>query len=174
MVERHDRPGVFELTERSRVVVLELEHLRPIGMEIGTIYNQPVQVAQSVNSFLVSLGQAVVMRLMPAFIWLSQRFDFGDALATSGEGMRAPVPYGIDVAPDGSVWFSQLNEHRIGRLPVLAEQEPVFDQRSGHVARLERISIGPPGAFARSLFCSRVHVGLSNGDAVAVFCGRRD
>jgi len=30
--------------------------------------------------------------------------------------MTAPVPYGIDVAPDGSVWFSQLNEHRIGRV----------------------------------------------------------
>jgi streptogramin lyase len=27
-----------------------------------------------------------------------------------------PVPYGIDVAPDGSIWFSQLNEHRIGRI----------------------------------------------------------
>ena len=27
-----------------------------------------------------------------------------------------PVPYGIDIAPDGGVWFSQLNEHRIGRI----------------------------------------------------------
>jgi streptogramin lyase len=27
-----------------------------------------------------------------------------------------PVPYGIDIAPDGGVWFSQLNEDRIGRI----------------------------------------------------------
>jgi streptogramin lyase len=27
-----------------------------------------------------------------------------------------PVPYGIDIAPDGGVWFSQLNENRIGRI----------------------------------------------------------
>jgi len=62
------------------------------------------------------LGQAITMRLMPAFLWLSQRFDFSGAAASAGEGASAPVPYGIDVAPDGSVWFSQLNEHRIGRI----------------------------------------------------------
>jgi streptogramin lyase len=27
-----------------------------------------------------------------------------------------PVPYGIDIAGDGGVWFSQLNENRIGRI----------------------------------------------------------
>ena len=26
------------------------------------------------------------------------------------------MPYGIDIAPDGGVWFSQLNENRIGRI----------------------------------------------------------
>jgi streptogramin lyase len=26
------------------------------------------------------------------------------------------VPYGIDIAPDGGVWFSQLNLHRLGRI----------------------------------------------------------
>ena len=30
--------------------------------------------------------------------------------------MTMPIPYGIDVAPDGTVFFSQLNEHRIGRV----------------------------------------------------------
>jgi streptogramin lyase len=63
-----------------------------------------------------SFGQGLAMRMMPVFIWLSQRVDFGEAGAGSAEGMTAPVPYGIDVAPDGSVWFSQLNEHRIGRI----------------------------------------------------------
>ena len=63
-----------------------------------------------------SFGQDLAMRMLPVFIWLSQRFDFSDAVANSGEGMTAPVPYGIDIAPDGSVWFSQLNAHRIGRI----------------------------------------------------------
>ena len=37
-----------------------------------------------------------------------------DRLAS--DGRRLPVPYGIDIAPDGGVWFSQLNERRIGRI----------------------------------------------------------
>jgi len=36
--------------------------------------------------------------------------------AVIGEGGSSPVPYGIDIAPDGAVWFSQLNAKRIGRL----------------------------------------------------------
>ena len=61
-------------------------------------------------------GTALVMRMMPAFIWLSQRVDFDTATSLSSEGATAPVPYGIDVAPDGGIWFSQLNDHRIGRI----------------------------------------------------------
>jgi streptogramin lyase len=63
-----------------------------------------------------SFRQGLAMRLMPVFIWLAQRIDFGEAAAAAGEGVAAPVPYGIDIAPDGGVWFSQLNEHRIGRI----------------------------------------------------------
>ena len=37
-----------------------------------------------------------------------------------------PVPYGIDIAPDGGVWFSQLNEHKIGRIdPETLEYEMI-------------------------------------------------
>jgi streptogramin lyase len=37
-----------------------------------------------------------------------------------------PVPYGIDIAPDGDVWFSQLNAHKIGRIdPETLEVEMV-------------------------------------------------
>lgn len=38
-----------------------LEYARPVGMELNYIYNQPQQVAQSVDSFLVGLGQAVAI-----------------------------------------------------------------------------------------------------------------
>lgn len=63
-----------------------------------------------------SFGEAVMLRLVPAFMWLSQFVDLsGMASAGGGEG-GGPVPYGIDVAPNGDVWFSQLNAHRIGRI----------------------------------------------------------
>jgi streptogramin lyase len=56
------------------------------------------------------------MRLLPAFLWLGRRVDVRGLAARRGQGIDAPVPYGIDVAPDGGVWFSQLNVHRIGRV----------------------------------------------------------
>jgi streptogramin lyase len=62
-----------------------------------------------------SLGQAAVLRMMPFLLWLGRHVDLRGA-AADGDGMNMPIPYGIDVAPDGSVWFSQLNEHRIGRV----------------------------------------------------------
>jgi virginiamycin B lyase len=58
--------------------------------------------------------QALTLRLTPLFIGLA-RYVSTDRLAGS-EGVPLPVPYGIDIAPDGGVWFSQLNEHRIGRI----------------------------------------------------------
>jgi streptogramin lyase len=62
-----------------------------------------------------TLGQALVMRSMPFLIWLGRHVDLRGR-AAEGDGFRAPIPYGVDVAPDGTVWFSQLNEHRIGRV----------------------------------------------------------
>ncbi len=59
--------------------------------------------------------QAVALRVVPAFLWLGQYLPLGSE-PPSGEGVNLPVPYGIDIAPDGGVWFSQLNERRIGRL----------------------------------------------------------
>ena len=58
-----------------------------------------------------SFGEEVVLRLLPAMLWLSQYVDLSSA---GGEGGSLPVPYGIDIAADGKVWFSQLNAHRIG------------------------------------------------------------
>jgi virginiamycin B lyase len=62
-----------------------------------------------------TLGQAVAMRVMPLALWLGRHFDVRGA-AADGNGFTAPIPYGIDIAPDGSVWFSQLNDRRIGRV----------------------------------------------------------
>jgi streptogramin lyase len=91
-----------------------------------------------------SIGQAIAVRLLPAMMWLSQ--NFGLDLSPGGEGgtsLTLPVPYGIDIAPDGIVWFSQLNEHRIGRIdpdtlevemidtPFSAPRRLRFDSKGG-------------------------------------------
>ena len=59
-------------------------------------------------------GQALAVRLVPAFLWAGKYVDLANT--NSGEGISLPVPYGIDIAPDGGVWFSQLNVKRIGRI----------------------------------------------------------
>jgi virginiamycin B lyase len=62
-----------------------------------------------------SFQQSLILRLFPAFVWLNKYVDLMGA-STASEGMTLPVPYGIDIDPDGVVWFSQLNQHRIGRV----------------------------------------------------------
>ena len=61
-----------------------------------------------------SWRQDLALRALPAFFWFARHVDLGEVPA--GEGMTLPVPYGVDIAPDGGVWFSQLNQHRIGRI----------------------------------------------------------
>ena len=53
--------NVVEIGKVIENRLLQLEQHRPIGMQIGSIYNQPAQVEASVNDFIVSLGQAVVI-----------------------------------------------------------------------------------------------------------------
>ncbi len=64
-----------------------------------------------------SLRQAVVLRMLPALMWMADRLGGSAGVGLeSGDPDLMPVPYGIDVAPGGAIWFSQLNQHRIGRL----------------------------------------------------------
>jgi streptogramin lyase len=62
-----------------------------------------------------TFAQALALRLLPALLWIGRRVDLRGRAAAS-DGFTMPIPYGVDVAPDGSAWFSQLNEHRIGRV----------------------------------------------------------
>ncbi len=71
-------------------------------------------------------SQAIVSRAMPFLLWLGRHVDLRGQ-AAEGEPMVLPVPYGIDVAPDGEVWFSQLNEHRIGRMDPETGEIEVLD-----------------------------------------------
>lgn len=78
-----------------------------------------------------SLGQALALRSMPLIMWASEHLGFSPPAA--GEGATLPVPYGIDIAPDGGVWFSQLNAHRIGRI----------DPETGEIRLVETPFSGP-------------------------------
>ena len=60
--------------------------------------------------------QAAVLRMLPFFLWLDRNTNLRERNSEGGDGFTMPVPYGIDIAPDGGVWFSQLNENRIGRI----------------------------------------------------------
>ncbi len=59
-------------------------------------------------------GQEIAVRLVPVALWAGRFVNLTDNAGS--EGVTLPVPYGIDIAPDGGVWFSQLNIRRIGRV----------------------------------------------------------
>jgi streptogramin lyase len=80
------------------------------------LFDPATEQLQLVRLPAASFGQAVALRLLPALLWLSQRADLSSMAAEGGDAGALPVPYGIDVAPDGGIWFSQLNEHKIGRI----------------------------------------------------------
>jgi virginiamycin B lyase len=59
-----------------------------------------------------SFGEAILLRLLPYIL----AWDLIPDGSEGGGGDSLPVPYGIDVAPDGGIWFSQLNADRIGHI----------------------------------------------------------
>lgn len=71
-------------------------------------------------------SQAMVSASMPFLMWLGRHVDLRGPVA-EGDPVNVPTPYGVDVAPDGSVWFSQLNEHRIGRVDPDSLKVEVID-----------------------------------------------
>ena len=58
-------------------------------------------------------SQWLMARAMGAIVWAANTFKVkGQSVVADPE--INPVPYGIDVAPDGRVWFSQFNNSRLG------------------------------------------------------------
>ena len=51
----------------------ELESYRPIGINISEVYNQPKEVENSVNAFLVNLGEAVLIVIGVLLIFMGLR-----------------------------------------------------------------------------------------------------
>jgi virginiamycin B lyase len=80
-----------------------------------------------------TMGQAIATRALPFMLWVSNHLHISPGSSSGGEGASLPVPYGIDIAPDGGVWFSQLNAKRIGRL----------DPDTGEIKIIETPFAGP-------------------------------
>ena len=58
-------------------------------------------------------GQWLMARAMGPIIWVANTFKVKGRSVVADPEIN-PVPYGIDVAPDGRVWFSQFNNSRLG------------------------------------------------------------
>jgi virginiamycin B lyase len=87
--------------------------------------------------------QEAILRALPFLLWLGRQMDLRSMAADSDDGVPMPIPYGIDIAPDGAAWFSQLNLNRIGRVdpdtleittfetPFYAPRRIRFDSKGG-------------------------------------------
>ncbi len=83
-----------------------------------------------------------VFRLDPESLKISQYklLQAGQAINAPGDkGGQGVVPYGMSIAPDGMVWYTKLNMHRVGRInPATGEitewKPPVVGPRRLEVA----------------------------------------
>lgn len=60
--------------------------------------------------------KATVAMIRPLFKLMSWGLPLGNWLPVDRLSTGVPLPYGIDITPDGSVWFSRLHTDEIGRL----------------------------------------------------------
>jgi streptogramin lyase len=107
------------------------------------VYDPATGESRAIRLPAPTLAQDAAMRAMPLLLWLGRHVDLRGAASESAGGFAVPVPYGIDVAPDGGVWFSQLNARRIGRIdPESFAVEIVETPFPGP----RRLRFGPDGA----------------------------
>ncbi len=73
-----------------------------------------------------SWSQWFIARSMGAIVWASNALGMKGKSVVSDPEMN-PVPYGIDITPDGKIWFSQFNNRRIGSMDPKTEEITVID-----------------------------------------------
>ena len=65
--------NVVQIGERLDRKLHDLLTVIPIGMEVATVYNQPVEVDKSVSGFIVSVGQAVAIVIAVLLVFMGLR-----------------------------------------------------------------------------------------------------
>ena len=86
------------------------------GKEQFTVYDLPTR----------NFTQWALARGMGLMVWASNVLGFKPQAVVSDPEMN-PVPYGIDITPDGKVWFTQFNNRRIGSLDPVSEEIVMID-----------------------------------------------
>jgi streptogramin lyase len=86
------------------------------GKEQFTVYDLPTR----------NFTQWALARGMGLMVWASNALGFKPQAVVSDPEMN-PVPYGIDITPDGKVWFTQFNNRRIGSLDPETEEIVMID-----------------------------------------------
>lgn len=81
-----------------------------------SVYNLPTQ----------NITQWLAARSMRFMVWLANAFSKKPDAVVSDPEIH-PVPYGIDVTPDGKVWFTQFNNRHIGYIDPNTEQVEVIE-----------------------------------------------
>ncbi len=65
--------NVVTVGERIQAKLNELKYAQPVGMSIHSIYNQPAEVENSVQSFLINLAEAVVIVVVALLLSMGLR-----------------------------------------------------------------------------------------------------
>ncbi|MEH6823402.1 MAG: efflux RND transporter permease subunit [Motiliproteus sp.] len=62
--------NVVEIGQVLEQRMAELEYVRPIGMEVASVYNQPREVDQSMQGFMLSLAEAVAIVIAVLLVFM--------------------------------------------------------------------------------------------------------
>lgn len=62
--------NVVDIGERIEKRMAELEYVRPIGMEVSHVYNQPAEVDNSMQGFMLSLAEAVAIVIAVLLVFM--------------------------------------------------------------------------------------------------------
>lgn len=99
--------------------------------ETFTIYDLPTR----------NFTQWALARSMGLMVWASNALGFKPQAIVADPEMN-PVPYGIDITPDGKVWFSQFNNRRIGNIDPVTEEITMIDTPFSGPRRMRADSTG--------------------------------
>lgn len=68
-------PGVnvVNVGKAVQARLAQLEYLRPVGMEVSTIYNQPAEVERSVDDFVINLVESVLIVIAVLLVFMGLR-----------------------------------------------------------------------------------------------------
>jgi multidrug efflux pump subunit AcrB len=65
--------NVVDIGKKVDQRLAELEDMRPIGMKIATVYNQPAEVDHSMQGFMLSLAEAVIIVIAVLLLFMGVR-----------------------------------------------------------------------------------------------------